>query len=75
MYLTITIRQVTQCLYVGKIQFGAAKIFRSAIRGDFNFSGVFLISYKWQKSRYLSLDQIFCDKTKTLATTFCSSSH
>ena len=40
MYLTITIRQVTQCLYVGKIQFGAAKIFRSAIRGDFNFSGV-----------------------------------
>jgi len=42
MCLTIAIRQITQCLSVGKFQFGAAKIFRSTIQGDVNFSGVIL---------------------------------
>lgn len=40
MYLTITMRQIPQRLSVEKFQFGAAKIFRNAVRGDFHFSGV-----------------------------------
>ena len=39
MYLTITMKQIPQRLPVEKFQFGAAKIFRNAVRGDFYFSG------------------------------------
>lgn len=57
MYLTITIKHVPQCLSVEKFEFSAADRFRCAILENFISAVSFFIRFKWQKSRYLSLDQ------------------